>query len=316
MDLKVFPPHELLAVLRALREVAYENGRFTEAERQLIEGVARIHEMSIDANALLPIAPEEVASMVVDPHRRKRAVQLAIVTALVEGNPAKETEAAVRRLAVALGLDEEGLDVLYEVSHGRALLARIDMVRRVSRFLRSAKGFPGILEFALPMFGFGSGDDAVTARYRALGDCAPGTLGRALFDHFTENEFKFPGEPGGIPAFGVFHDIGHVLSGYPTDPQGEIQQAAFQAGFARRDGFSFLLFGILQFHVGMRLTPVAKGYTGLFDVNLVLDALARGAACRVDLSEGYDLFGNKDRSLDEVRRDLGIPPLAAVAHAS
>lgn len=310
MDLQVFAPHELVAVLRALRDVASENGRFTEAEQQLIEGVARIHEMTLDASTLTPISLDEVARIVIDPHRRKRAVQLAIVMALVEGNPGKETEAAVRRLAHALGLDEAGLEVLYEVSHGRALLARIDMVRRITRFLRSSKGFPGILEFALPMFGFGGGDDAVTAKYRALADCAPGTLGRALYDHFAENEFKFPGEAGGIPAFGVFHDIGHVLSGYATDPQGEIQQAAFQAGFARRDGFSFLLFGILQFHVGMRLTPVAKGYTGLFDVNLVLDALARGAACRVDLSEGYDLFANKDRPLDEVRRELGIPPVA------
>jgi hypothetical protein len=316
MDLKVFPPHELVAVLRALREVAYENGRFTEAERQLIEGVARIHEMTVDANLLQPITPEEVASIVLDPHRRKRAVQLAIVTALVEGNPSAETERAVRRLALALGLDEDGLDVLYEVSHGRALLARFDMVRRISRFLRNTKGFPGILEFALPLFGFGvGGDDKVVAKYRSLAGCAPGTLGRAFYDHFAENDFKFPGESGGIPAFAVFHDVGHVLSGYPTDPAGEIQQAAFQAGFARRDGFSFLLFGILQFHVGMRLTPVAKGYTGLFDVNLVLDALARGAACRIDLSEGYDLFANKDRPLDEVRRELGIPPLA-LAHAS
>jgi hypothetical protein len=107
----------------------------------------------------------------------------------------------------------------------------------------------------------------------------------------------------------VFHDLGHVLAGYGTDPQSEIQQAAFQAGYARHDGFSFLLFGILQFHIGMRITPVARGYEGLFDVPLVLTALARGAACKADLSEGYDLFANKDRPLDEVRDELGIPPL-------
>jgi ubiquinone biosynthesis protein Coq4 len=114
----------------------------------------------------------------------------------------------------------------------------------------------------------------------------------------------------------VFHDLGHVLSAYTTDPQGEIQQAAFQAGFARRDGFSFLLFGILQFHVGLRITPVAKGYQGLFDVPLVLTALERGASCKADLSEGYDLFVNKDRPLDEVRAELGISPLPSFAKAS
>ena len=114
----------------------------------------------------------------------------------------------------------------------------------------------------------------------------------------------------------VFHDLGHVLAGYATDPQGEIQQAAFQSGFARQDGFAVLLFGILQFHVGMRITPVAKGYKGLFDVPLVLTALQRGAACKVDLTQGYDVFANKDRALDDVRAELGIPPLQVVAKAS
>jgi tellurite resistance protein len=310
MDIKVFAPEELPVVLRALCNVASANGRFTEPERALIEGVARIHQVDIVADALEPISGEEVARVVVDPQRRKRVVQLAIVMALVEGTPSAETESAVRALATALGLDEEGLTVLYEMTHGRALLARFDMFRRVGRFVRSRPGFPGIARMALSVSGLGGRDRTLAARYRALEGCAAGTLGRALYDHFINNNFKFPGEPGGIPM--LFHDLGHVLAGYGTDPQSEIQQAAFQAGFARRDGFSFLLFGILQFHLGMRITPVAKGYRGLFDVPLVVTALARGAACKADLSEGYDLFANQDRPLAEVRAELGIPPLPSL----
>jgi hypothetical protein len=313
MDLKVFAPEELHVVLRALRNVAGANGLFTEAERALVEGVAHIHDAEIVADALQPISFEEVARVVVDPHRRKRLVQLAIVTALVEGEPSSETESSVRGLATALELDEEGLAVLYKVTHGRALLARFDMFRRVGRFVRSRPGFPGIAKMALSVLGLGGGDEILAARYRALESCGAGTLGRALYDHFVGNGFKFPGEPGGIPM--VFHDLGHVLSGYGTDPQSEIQQAAFQAGFARRDGFSFLLFGILQFHMGMRITPVAKGYRGLFDVPLVLTALERGASCKADLSEGYDLFANKDRLLDKVRAELGISPLMGPARS-
>ena len=314
MDLKVFSSHELDAVLRALRHVALENNRFTDGERALIEGVARVHDVVIDADRLAPITLDEVALAVVEPHRRKRAVQLAIVMALVEGPPSPTTKNAVRALASAFAIDEGGLAVLHEVTHGRAMLARVDMLRRVGRFMRNAKDFPGILGMALPVLGIGGANEQLSSRYRSLEQCAPGTLGRAIYDHFDGNHFKFPGEVGGIPM--VFHDLGHVLSGYATDPEGEIQQAAFQAGFARRDGFSFLLFGILQFHVGLRITPVAKGYHGLFDVPLVLEALRRGAACKVDLSEDYDVFANKDRPLEEVRRELGIPPLARVAEAS
>jgi hypothetical protein len=56
----------------------------------------------------------------------------------------------------------------------------------------------------------------------------------------------------------------------------------------------------------MRITPVAKGYKGLFDVKRVVRALERGASCNVDLTEGYDLFANKDRPLDDIRAELGI----------
>jgi hypothetical protein len=310
MDLKIFTPRELTAVLGALRNIALANDRFTDGERALVEGVARIHGMDVVPEELAPVSFEEVGRIVIDPHRRKRAVQLAIVTALVEGTPSPETEATVQSFAAALGIDEEGLEVLYEVADGRALMARIDMFRRFSRFMRKMKDFPGVFKFALPILGLGRGDPALAARYRALAACAPGSMGRALHDHFVANKFKFPGEPGGLPL--VFHDVGHVLSGYGTDPQGEIQQAAFQAGFARRDGFTFLLFGILQFHIGMRITPVAKGYRGLFDVPLVLTALHRGASCRIDLSEGYDVFADKDRPLEELRAELGIPPLEAL----
>jgi hypothetical protein len=314
MDLKIFPPHELAVVLRALRDIALSNDRFTEAERALIEGIARIHGREIDVDSMEPISFHQVSLVVTDPHRRKRAVQLAIVMALVEGRPERSAEHDVAGLARALEIDEGGLEVLYELTHGRALIARIDMVRRAGRFIRHAKGFPGAFKMALPILGIGNGDHELAARYRALESCAPGSLGRAVYDHFADNRFSFPGEPGGIPM--IFHDLGHVLAGYGTDPQGEIQQAAFQAGFARRDGFTFLLFGILQFHAGLRITPVAKGYRGFFDVPLVLNALHRGAACNKDLSEEFDVFEHQDRPLEEVRAELGITPLEPVRRAS
>jgi hypothetical protein len=308
MELTVFTPTELRAVLPALRHVALANDRFTDGERALIEGLALIHGQRIDADELTPIPLDALARLVVDPHRRKRAVQLALVMALVDGTPSDAASLRVEALAKALDIDEGGVRVLREVAHGQAMLARFDMFRRLGRFVRNVDEFPGVLKAVLPLMGMG-GDPALAARYRALEGCAKGTLGRELFDYFERNQFKFPGEPGGLPA--IFHDVGHVMSGYGTDPHGEIQQAAFQAGFARRDGFTFLLFGILQFHLGLRITPVAKGYEGLLDVPAVLTALRRGAACRIDFTSGYNVFADKDVPLADLRRAYGVIPLLA-----
>jgi hypothetical protein len=237
-------------------------------------------------------------------------VQLAIITSLIEGQPSEDSSLAVAHLARALDVNDEGLRVLDRVAHERSMLARFDMVRRVQRFVTQSGG-PSFLRVAVPSLLGLSRDDAVAARYQALAALPSGTLGRALHDHYREHGFPLPGEKNGIPELMLFHDIGHIISGYGVDPQGEIQQAAFQAGFARTDGFVFLLFGILQFHIGLRVTPVARGEHGYFDVPKVLRALARGAACKVDFSDHFDFFSHANEPVAALRQRWGVPPLAA-----
>jgi hypothetical protein len=306
MDLKIFPEQELEPVLRLLRAVAVDNASFTEAEHDFVGSIARMHGIDVDPDRLEPITFEEVARVVVDPHRRKRVVQLAIVMALVEGELDESTVGVVRDLASALDIPEQGVRVLYELSQGHTMRARIDIMRRMRSFTKNLHDFPGFGKLALSLAGLGGEDPDLAARYQALEACAPGSFGRAIFDHFRDNGFAFPGEKHGVGAM-VFHDIGHVLSGYGVEPEHEIQQAAFQAGFSRNDGFLFLLFGILQFHHGVRITPVAKGYRGLFDVKAVLRALERGAACKVDLGDGFDHFALIHEPLDAAREKLGVP---------
>src|ERR1041385_17171 len=98
-EINIFSRNEVEPILRALRQVARANHRFTDAERALMEGVARIHEVTLGADDLQPISLDEGARAITAPPRRKRAVQLAIVMALVEGTPPPAAEAAVRELA-------------------------------------------------------------------------------------------------------------------------------------------------------------------------------------------------------------------------
>jgi hypothetical protein len=309
MDIAIFEPERLPLVLGALRQVALANDRFTPEEVALIEGLSQLHGQHIRADELRHVSLERLALAVTDPHQRKRVVQLAIIMSLVEGQPDKSCSQPVLELAKALGVSEPGVQVLDEVSRSRAMLARFDMVRRVQRFVVHSSG-RSFASVALPtLLGLGQ-DPALAARYYALADYAQGSLGRALFQHFYEHDFAMPGEKGGLPELMLFHDVGHVVSGYGVDPHGEIQQAAFQAGFARNDGFTFLLFGILQFHLGLRITPVAKGQLGHFNVPEVLQALARGAACKVDFSDRFDFFRHAAEPLEELRSRWNVTPLA------
>lgn len=310
MDLVVFDHEELVVVLRALRQVAASNLTFTKEEKDFVESVALMHGVTaadLDIDGLPPIDPSEAARVVRDPHKRKRALQLAIVLAFVEGTPSAQTERAVEQLASAFEMPEKALAVVREISNGQMTLARFDMMRRLGKAAFRDQSFGDVVKMMLTSAGVLGENHALAERYRSLAACAPHTIGRALYDHYREHGFAFPGEKNGIPEVGIFHDAGHVLSGYGVDPAGEIQQAAFQAGFVRNDGFVFFLFGVLQFHIGLRLTPIAKGEKGFFDPKRVLRAAQRGAACKVDLSDGWDFWSVKDVPLEELRARYGIP---------
>jgi tellurite resistance protein len=311
MDLVFLRENEVDPALRALRNVVASNGTITSAERRFLQIIAELHGAAVDVDALTNIEPEEVARAIVDAHRRKRIVQLALIAGMVEGEVSPAETAAVRALAKALEVDEKGLKVLGELAGHHRLQTRFDMMRRImgkvgAQALKE-EGFAGIRKMMAPFTG--REDAAVAWKYKSLGLLPEGTLGRTFWEHCTRRQFAFPGEKGGIPERMVFHDFGHVLAGYDTDPQGEIQQGAFQAGFIRQDGFAFLMFAIIQFHLGVKVTPVAEGEKGLFDVPKVLQAAQRGAACKVDLSDHWDAFSVVDRPLGAVRAEYGIPPV-------
>lgn len=311
MDLQVLRADEIPVALRALREVVAANGTVTPAEARFIEVIAELHGTQADVEALRPIAPDEVARVITDPHRRKRVVQLAMIAAMVEGDVTALENAAVRRLARALDVDEKGLKVLEDVTGNHRLLTRFDMTRRImGKFGGQAyadEGVTGVRKLLMPFTG--GEDPEVAWKYKSLGLLPAGTLGREFWEHCTRHRFSFPGEKGGIPERLVFHDFGHVLAGYGTDPEGEIQQGAFQAGFIREDGFVFLLFVVIQFHLGIKVTPVTGGVTGLFDAGKVMRAVQRGAACKVDLSDHWDFFSVAARPVAELRAEYGIPPV-------
>jgi len=315
MELAFLKPEQVPVALAALQSVAHGNGRLTEPERTLLELVAEMHGTRVDLESLPEPDPVTLAAQVPDPHQRKRLVQMAVVMATVDGDVTPVQERTVRAIAEALEVDEAALKVLHGLVNDSKLLTRVHMMRRLmGRFVgevAQTDGLAGVRKFMGPLF-FGSGEDHEVAwRYKQLGLLPQGTFGRAYWEFCTSRRFAFPGEPHGLPERMVFHDFGHVLSGYDTDAEGEVQQGAFQAGFTRTDGFSFLIFVIVQFHMGLKVTPIAAPRTGLFDVRKVIRAVERGSACRDDLSARWDHWAWVELPLEEVRERLGVPPLQA-----
>ena len=99
-------------------------------------------------------------------------------------------------------------------------------------------------------------DEALAEVWSRFEHCAPGTIGRGMWDMYRGRGFALPGSIGGASAYLAQHDFVHVLADYGTNLNGELE-----------------LFSLIA-----RADPDPKGFAwlatlvGLFETGYVADA--------------------------------------------
>lgn len=315
MELKIPNPEQAYWGLRAMKTIAMADGELDASERHMLESIQRIFGTTHNLEQLAPITPAELARAFPDPQLRRQLVQGLVIMTLIDGKADPKETDRVEQFAQVLEIDVPEVKNLRHVLEGEILQLRLDLVRRF--WLRqkvaevwNKEGIRGLLKFVRGMMGRYE-NKKVAARYQGLEHYAPGSLGRSLWEYWHMNGFALPGQKGGAPEQIVFHDCAHVLSGYGTAPEEEVQVACFSAGFQRREPWMFVFFVLLQFHVGIRMTPIAKARTGLFDPLKAMIAIRRGAAMNMDLNDGWDYWSVMDEQVEDLRRRYNILPAEA-----
>ncbi len=298
-----------------MKMIASADGTFSESERNLLRTAQSVFGSDLDVDALEPIDPSELAERLTDPAGRRQIVRGMVVLSLVDGDASAAEAALVERFADALDVHSDDLGALRKIADKSLLRARIDIARRFfarEKGLEMAKekGLGWVARTLASMAGLRE-DAEIASRYRALEGAPEGSLGRGYVDFVRSNGFSYPGEKGAGPEMIAFHDLTHVLSGYGTDPEGELQVLAFHSGCRKeeKDPFSFLMFGIAEFHLGLAMSPVATGSRGKLDPVLMFRALERGAACRIDPTDGWDPWPVMNEPLEALRERYGIGPM-------
>ncbi len=315
MELKIPNHEEAYWGLRAMKTIAMADGAMDTSERHMLESIQRIFGTTHDLEHLALITPTELARAFPDPQLRKQLVQgLVVMTLIDEKASPKETD-LVERFAQALEVYAPEVKNLRHVLNREIVQLRLDLVRRF--WLRpkveeiwNREGIKGVYRFVRGMMGRYENKE-LAARYQTLEHCPSGSLGRSLWEYWHANGFALPGQKGGAPEQIVFHDCAHVLSGYGTAPEGEVQVACFSAGFQRREPWMFVFFVLLQFHVGIRMTPITQARTGMFDPLKAMIAIRRGAAMNVDLNDGWDYWPVMGEQVEELRHRYNILPVEA-----
>jgi hypothetical protein len=273
-----------------------------------------------DIDTLPTVTPAELAAGFPNSELRRQFANGMLVMALADGVPSPGTVAAVEAFAAALGIATPELADLRLLAERHMLVFKLDFLRRsqvadIMKNQLTQKGPLSVAKSVLIMRGVME-DPALAARYRAWEKLPEDTLGHHLISFYARNGFSLPGERKGFPEAGLYHDLCHVLGGYDTDPEGEIQVAAFTAGFKRTRPFYVVLFAVLIFSTGVNMRPSNEDFvtTGVLGKPGVAErmfaAVERGTKVNLDLSDNWDYWAYVGLPIDEVRRRLNIVPAA------
>lgn len=310
-------PIEALLCHRAVRAAVLRNGIVPPAARALMLAAQQaVLHIDTDIDSLPEISPAELAAGIETPGLADQLVQAMLVGILADGEPEPENHARIEAFAAALAVDVPALRTIRLLCEHQTVLFRLNFLRRsplkdifADQYLHRG-GIAGLARGVLGASGLHE-DKSLAQRYIALGALPPGTLGHTYFHHCRDHGFPLPGERRGFPEGGVYHDLSHVLAGYDTSPEGEIQVAAFIAGYKKVNPFYVLLVPVFLFGAGVNVTPAPQPHiTGILAepglAERFIAAVERGSQVNTDLSDGWNFWPLMEVPLAEVRRRLNI----------
>jgi hypothetical protein len=305
---------ELEAGMRALV-------RTLAPDRPLLPGAARVVDalqshlgIHHDVAHLAPIDDASLVGQLVDPWLRQQLIRALIIGIVIDGACTRADLARVEHIATILGVDEPALTDVKLLLAGKRWRLRRHLVARfwVVDHVKARIAERGVLRTIIPLiystFFRRYRNAELARRYAALRDLPDGSLGRAYIAYIDANKFGLPGERGAVSDIIVQHDLAHVLGDYSTAPAEEVLVASFSAGHRVKDPFAFIMFVMLQFHLGLRVTPGAKAERSHFDPVRVLGAIARGAELNIDLTARWNYWTDLAEPLETVRRRYNVPP--------
>jgi len=299
------------------------NGELAALQRLMLEAVTEsMTGFVVPATALPRIEPEAFAQVMRLRGEifRTRMVHFMLLVALVLDPLPESVVARIGEYAAELGVDDDMVRVAQRFARHTYGLALVDFDRSGymqtwdpsrSGALHTSRELSSAWEECVR-------DDALAARWAALRDLPDDTLGRAVARFYDARGFAFPGLAGSAPPLLAQHDWVHVLAGYGSTVESEIEVFAFIArGNDDPRAFSLLAQVISLFETGYAATGMGlfqydRGHLSHEGMAVRLaDALRRGALSAA-ANGGRDLlaldwFELADLPLADARELLGVP---------
>ena len=306
---------EARLVLQAIKNVGTAGGVLSLPPITLeMIGAIQTHVLhsEIDLQDLKIIAPAAYPDRISPGSKRDQLIQILVLIPYVDMSVDPRMVEVVDDFAACLNVSPETLNDLHQVrdnhlrrlllNYGRRSMGEFLMLDTPSKFIR---GVISAIHQAI-------GDPTVARRYQSLESFPKGSLGHSFFHWYRDRQWALPGEHKSTSELLVNHDCCHILGGFNTDTQGEMNVAAFQAGlFTDGFGFESLLEVMLDFHLGKSFsttTGLIAPETGQFIPDAAMAGYEKGLACNINLIQDLDFWGVAEEQVIALRQLYEIPP--------
>jgi hypothetical protein len=301
------------AILGAMRAVAETGGAASDDDRLALASADQYifgHAPPFVFDTLAAVPPAALAAALAGSHLAHDALKFLTVMAFVDGRLDQAKIAHVLRYASALGIEERYLDEIKEAAQGRLQEALADMTRcNMESILGRPWDDSDVNKWLMPYEG-AAADPALVQRFEALSRLAPDTLGHCFWAHFKERSFAFPGDPKALnAAFAVPHDCVHIITGYDTNPRGELLASTFTAAMHPKWPMAgHVLPVIFSWHLKVQINKAAGDASGALDPKEFWHAWAAGAAAKVDtFALDWDFWSYAVQPVVRLREQWSIP---------
>ncbi len=304
---------------KAVISTCRHNGWSNEIQPQFLRTVFHnLMSYECDFETLEPIDIEAFALAMPEPDKRNEVLDLMIATELLCTSIAPEISDAINLWAQKLGIKNNGLALIRDLSKQLVTQAQQDFYRS-NYFYDADLASPNFAQLdqkhglSATMMTLEVSDE-VAMRYENLQKLPAGTLGRGLWEFYKKRGFNFPGVLGGINEAVAHHDWIHVLADYDSNGIGEIEVAAFSTMATQSESAVMNFLGTLSNFQGGLLQTIVAGAPHLGHELEVINgperiaiALQRGKKVSIDLILGINFFDYAHEPLEELRKRWNIP---------
>ncbi|HTL84958.1 MAG TPA: hypothetical protein VL856_07240 [Acidimicrobiia bacterium] len=323
-DVRLTPPdaEEVRVMVGGVAAAVAPGGELTGLQRLLIDALTEsMTGFVVPVNHVPRLTPEQFAHALArrDALFRQRMLQFMLVCALVLVPLPDEVVVRVEEYARELGVSNDMLRVAQRYAHGSLGLALFDFERSgymemwdpaQTQSLHTSRALTDAWDQCVL-------DPPLAAQWAALRELPEGTFGRDVAKFYDARGFTFPGSPNSAPPLLAQHDWMHVLGGYGSTVESELEVF----GFISRANDDPRAFSLLAMVISLFETGYLASGAGLFQYDRghlshegmavrLADAMRRGALVAAH-SGGPDLlridwFEHADRPLDDVRAEFGV----------